>query len=95
MKYIKQDLINEVAKANKITKIEASKNIEQVLDGLVSIVRKMEPDDTFILVGYLNILMKELGERNGTHPKTHAPIVKPKSKVVRIRPGSEFLEGLN
>lgn len=94
MNYIKQDLIEEIAIANNITRIQASIYVETVLEGLVKVVSKMKPNDNFKLGGYLHINVKELGERGGVHPLTQAPIIKPKKKVVRAKLGTKFTEAL-
>lgn len=92
MNYIKQDLINEIAKSNHITKYEASEYVEMVFGGLVNIASRMKPKDSFKLSGLLHIEVIELNERKGTHPRTKEPITKPKKKFIRAKLGSRFIQ---
>lgn len=92
MNYIKQDLINEIAKTNHINKYEANEYVEMVFGGLVNIASRMKPKDSLKLSGLLHIEVIELNERMGTHPRTKEPITKPKKKFIRAKLGSRFVQ---
>lgn len=92
MKFVKQDVINEIAKMYKIPKYQVAQNMEMLFEGLVGVVSKMSPNDTLKISGFLHIDVRELNERMGKHPKTKEPILKPKKKFVRAKLGKRFTE---
>lgn len=94
MKYTKVDLINEVAKANKISKGQAHEMIEMVMEGLVNVVSNMELNDSFKLSGFIHIDIRELKERGGTHPMTRLPIVKPSKRFPKAKLGIKFTKAV-
>ena len=95
MKLTKADLVNTIATNNNMSKKDAREYVNIVLNGLVDLASGLQTEeDSLDLVGYLSITVRELGERRGTHPVTHLPLVKPSRKFYKAKLGSFFTSNL-
>lgn len=87
----KQEFIARIAEKNNITKSEAEKALNIVLDGLVSVVPELKANnDKLQLVGYLTISVKEVAERKARNPQTGEEIIIPAKSKVAIKLGKNF-----
>jgi DNA-binding protein HU-beta len=80
----KGDLINTVAKDVKITKVQAAKAIDSVVDNITRTLRKGERTS---LVGFGTFSISRRKARTGRNPQTGAPLRIPAKRVVKFTPG--------
>jgi DNA-binding protein HU-beta len=80
----KGDLINTVAKDVKITKVQAAKAIDSVVDNITRTLKKGERTS---LVGFGTFSISRRKARTGRNPQTGAPLRIPAKRVVKFTPG--------
>lgn len=85
----KTDLIDKVATKLSITKAEATRNVEAVLNEIADGVKG---DAKVTIAGFGTFLMKERAGRTGVNPITKAPIEIKPSKTCTFR-ASPALKG--
>lgn len=88
----KADLIENVAKAAELTKVQASTALDTVL---TSIEKSLKKGDKITLVGFGTFSVSTRKAREGRNPATGKKIKIPKKKVVRFKAGKALSEKLN
>ncbi|HMW37995.1 MAG: HU family DNA-binding protein [Saprospiraceae bacterium] len=88
----KADLIENVAKAAELTKVQASTALDTVL---TSIEKSLKKGDKITLVGFGTFSVSVRKAREGRNPATGKKIKIPKKKVVRFKAGKALSEKLN
>ena len=80
----KGDLIEYVAKDVKITKVQAAKTIDSLVEHITKTLKKGERTS---LVGFGTFSLSRRKARTGRNPQTGAPIKIPAKRVVKFIPG--------
>ncbi|SEN27766.1 HU family DNA-binding protein [Lihuaxuella thermophila] len=88
----KTELINKVAEATQMTKKDATKSVEAVLD---AITEALKSGDKVQLIGFGNFEVRERAARKGRNPQTGEEIEIPASKVPAFKPGKQLKEEVN
>lgn len=88
----KTDLINKVAEATQMTKKDASKSVEAVLE---SIAGALQNGDKVQLIGFGNFEVKDKPERKGRNPRTGEEMIIPARKSVSFKAGKQLREEVN
>ncbi len=83
----KADLINNIAKDTKVSKVAAAKMIDSLLGHVSKGLRKGE---RVTFVGFGTFSVSKRKARTGRNPQTGAPIRIPARKVVRFKAGKEL-----
>ena len=86
----KGDLIHYVARDVKITKVQAAKAIDSVVDNITRTLKKGERTS---LVGFGTFSISRRKARTGRNPQTGAPLRIPAKRVVKFTPG-KVLKGI-
>lgn len=85
----KNDLIQSIASAAKISKVAA----ERGLNGMLStMTNAMEEGERVTLVGFGSFSIVERAPRLGRNPKTGEPVPIPPRRAVKFRPGKELVQ---
>jgi len=88
----KADLINKVAEATEMTKKDASKSVEAVLEAIAGALREGEKVQ---LIGFGNFEVKDKPERKGRNPRTGEEMIIPARKSVSFKAGKQLREEVN
>ncbi len=88
----KTDLINKVAEATQMTKKDASKSVEAVLESIAGALRS---GDKVQLIGFGNFEVKDKPERKGRNPRTGEEMIIPARKSVSFKAGKQLREEVN
>ena len=88
----KAQLIEAVAKATKITKVDSELVINAAIDILKRSVKK---GDNVTLIGFGTFTRTRRKARVGRNPQTGKEIRIPAMTVPKFRPGREFKEAVN
>lgn len=72
MTKFKTDIRDEYAKVEQITKVEAEKRIDTILE-LVAL--NLENGEDVKLANFFNFFIRERDSKNGVHPQTGEPMV--------------------
>ena len=88
----KKDLINHVAVANDITKVEATKMVENVIDSLHALI--VEAGGVSLL-GEFSIEVRNRAEKKGRNPATGESMIIPAHKVLAIKAGKSLNDDIN
>ena len=88
----KADLIDKVADDTNISKAEAGRLVNSVLDNMTS---SLAGGDTVTLVGFGTFSVSSRAARMGRNPQTGAAISISASKVPRFKPGKALKEVIN
>ncbi len=84
----KTELIAKIAENSGLTKADA----KRALDGfLTAVSEELKNGGKVTLVGHGTYQIVEKSARKGINPKTKEPIDIPAKKVVKFKPGSEFI----
>lgn len=83
----KGDLINKVADEAGLSKAQAGKALDSVLNGVVGTLKK---GDKVTLVGFGTFSVSKRSARTGRNPQTGASIKIPAKNVVKFKAGKEF-----
>ena len=87
----KAEFIAKVAEKAKITKKEAAKVVNAVLE---TITEALSKGDTVQFVGFGTFSVRKRAAREGRNPRTQQPIKIPATKVPVFRPGKELREAV-
>jgi DNA-binding protein HU-beta len=87
----KTELVNNVAEAANITKVEAEKVVKSVLD---SIAKALANDESVILIGFGSFSVTTRAARTGRNPQTGKEIQIAEKKVVKFRPGKKLTDSI-
>jgi DNA-binding protein HU-beta len=88
----KADLIQAVADAANLSKADATRALDAVVDAITDALKK---DDTVSLVGFGTFGVKTRGERQGRNPQTGDTIVIKASKIPSFKPGKGLKDAVN
>ena len=88
----KKDLINRVAMNNGITKVEATKMVENVVDSLHALI--VEAGGVSIPSEF-SIEVRNRAEKQGRNPATGESLVIPAHKVLAIKAGKSLNDDIN
>lgn len=88
----KADLIDKIADASEISKVQAAAAIESMINGITAALKKGE---RVTLVGFGTFAAAQRKARNGRNPQTGATIKIAARKVARFTPGLELKKALN
>jgi len=88
----KADLIDKIADASDISKVQAAAAIETMIAGITTALKK---GDRVTLVGFGTFAAAQRKARNGRNPQTGATIKIAARKVARFVPGLELKKALN
>ncbi len=88
----KSDLINSVAAKADISKKDADKYVNTVLD---AIVEALAAGDKVQLVGFGTFEVRERAERKGRNPRTKEDIVIPASKLPVFKAGKGMKDSIS
>ena len=83
----KGDLINKVADNAGLSKAQAGKALDSVLN---TVVKSLKKGDKVTLVGFGTFSVTKRAARTGRNPQTGATIKIPAKKVVKFKAGKEF-----
>lgn len=88
----KADLIQAVADAANLSKADATRALDAVIDAITDALKK---DDTVSLVGFGTFSVKTRGERQGRNPQTGDTITIKASKIPGFKPGKGLKDAVN
>ncbi len=88
----KGELIEAVAAAADISKTDATKAVDAVVD---SITRALKKGDQVAIVGFGTFSVKERAARNGRNPKTGETIHIPASNAPGFKAGKALKDAVN
>ncbi len=88
----KPDLAAAIAEKADLTKDQASRVLNAVLD---EITQALSRKDTVTLVGFGTFLQRHRGARTGKNPQTGAPVDIKASNTVSFKPGKGLKESIN
>ena len=87
----KSDLANKIAKDAKITKVDANKAINSLIDGIKKSLKK---NQDVTLVGFGTFTTTRRKARKGRNPQTGATIKIPGRKVPKFRAGKGLKDSI-
>ncbi len=85
----KTDLINSVAEATGMTKVDAEKAIKSMID---AVIKELSNGGGITLIGFGTFSIAERASRTGKNPRTGESIEIPAKKVVKFKPGKALAE---
>ena len=88
----KTDLVNYIAEETGLTKADASRALEAMMDG---VVKGLKEDGKVTLTGFCTYNAKQKEEKMGRNPKTGEAVKIPAHIAVTIKPGSKLKDALN
>ena len=88
----KSDLVDAVAGSADMSKAEAGRAVDAVLDGISGALGQ---GDSVALVGFGTFSVRHRAAREGRNPQTGAAINIPAANVPKFRPGKSLKETLN
>lgn len=88
----KKDLINRVAVDNGITKVEATKMVENVINSIHALI--VEAGGVSIL-GEFSVEVRNRAERQGRNPATGESMIIPAHNVLAIKAGKSLNDDIN
>jgi DNA-binding protein HU-beta len=88
----KSELIDAIASASELTKADAGRALDAVLD---AVTNALKAGDQVTLVGFGTFLVKERAARTGRNPQTGMEIKIAASKVPTFKPGKALKDGVN
>lgn len=88
----KTDLVNYIAEETGLTKADASRALEAMMDG---IVKGLKEEGKVTLTGFCTYTAKHKEEKMGRNPKTGEAVKIPARMAVTIKAGSKLKDALN
>ena len=88
----KAELVEDVAEAAELTKKDAERLVEIVVE---SIIETLNQGEKIELRGFGSFRVRERGARRGRNPKTGDPVSIPAKRVPYFKPGKELKELIN
>lgn len=88
----KKDLINRVAADNGITKVEATKMVENVINSIHALIVEA---GGISLLGEFSIEVRNRAERQGRNPATGESMIIPAHNVLAIKAGKILNNDIN
>ena len=86
----KADLVNVMAEQADISKAQASKALDAMLDAIVG---ALKADDKVTLVNFGTFSVTTRSARTGRNPRTNKEIQIPAKKVAKFKPGKSLSDG--
>ena len=87
----KADLVNHMANAADISKAQASKALDAMLDGIVDALKN---GDKVTLVNFGTFSVSERASRTGRNPRTNEEINIPAKKVAKFKAGKVLADAV-
>ena len=88
----KTDLIDHVADEAEVSKAEAGRAVDAVLNAVTKALKK---GDTVTLVGFGTFQVRKRAARTGRNPRTGKALKIKAAKVPKFRPGKALKDALN
>jgi DNA-binding protein HU-beta len=88
----KSDLINAIAEHANLTKADAGRALEGLLNTIETALKAGEP---VALIGFGTFVVKERAERTGRNPQTGQEITIAAAKVPSFKPGKGLKDAVN
>ncbi|MGH9381281.1 MAG: HU family DNA-binding protein [Thermoanaerobaculia bacterium] len=88
----KAELVDEVARATRVTRKEADSMVSAVFDGMVESLQRGEKIE---LRGFGSFRIRQRNSRTGRNPRTGARVHVPAKRIPYFKPGRELRQGLN
>ena len=88
----KSDLINAIAEHANLTKADAGRALEGLLNSIETALKAGEP---VALIGFGTFVVKERAERTGRNPQTGQEITIAAAKVPSFKPGKGLKDAVN
>ena len=88
----KTDLVNYMAEETGLTKADATRALEAMMNG---VVKGLKESGKVTLTGYLTFTSKEKPESTGRNPRTGEVVPVPARVAVTIKAGSKLKDALN
>ncbi len=88
----KTDLIEAVAEAADISKAQATRAVDSIVDNITDALKK---DDQVTLVGFGTFTVRKRAARSGRNPRTGETIRIKASKVPSFKPGKALKDAVN
>ncbi len=88
----KAQLIDAIAADTGLSKADAKKSLDSVLDNVQKTLKK---GDRISLVGFGSFSVSKRNARTGRNPQTGKEIEIPEKNVVKFKPGSELNDSVN
>jgi DNA-binding protein HU-beta len=87
----KTELISKVAETTELTKKDATKAVDAVLD---AIAEALKDGDKVQLIGFGNFEVRERAARKGRNPQTGEEIEIASSKIPAFKPGKQLKDSI-
>ncbi len=87
----KTELIAKVAETTELTKKDATKAVEAVLDAIAD---ALKTGDKVQLIGFGNFEVRERAARKGRNPQTGEEIEIASSKIPAFKPGKQLKDSI-
>ncbi len=87
----KSDLIAKISGDNGLTKVDAEKALNSVIEGISGALKK---GDSVALVGFGSFSVSKRAARKGRNPRTGAEIDIPAKNVVKFKAGKGLSEAV-
>lgn len=88
----KTDLIERVAASAELSKADATKAVEAILDGITSSLKMGDP---VTLIGFGTFSVTDRAERTGRNPQTGETITIRAAKTPKFKAGKALKDALN
>jgi DNA-binding protein HU-beta len=88
----KNELVDAVASATKLTKVDAAKAVDAVFD---SITRSLKKGNEVRLVGFGTFNVRKRAASQGRNPRTGEPLKIPASRKPKFKAGKALKGALN
>ena len=88
----KTDLVNFVAEKANLTKADANRALDAVIEGITKGLKK---DGKVALVGFGTFSAKKRAARDGINPLTKEPLHIPAKTVASFKAGSKLKDAIN
>ena len=87
----KAQLIDAIASQANLSKADSKK----ALDAFIAVTTEaLKNNDRIALVGFGSFSVSSRNARTGRNPQTGAPINIPEKKIVKFKPGTELVDGI-
>ena len=88
----KADLVSVMAESAEISKAQATKALDAMLDAIVGALKN---NDKVTLVNFGTFSVAERAARTGRNPRTNKVIEIPAKKVAKFKPGKTLSDGVS
>ena len=88
----KQNLVNYIAEETGMTKADATRALDAVLNGIVEGLKK---EKKVTLTGFCTFMAQHKDARQGRNPRTGEAVTIPARTAVSIKAGSKLKDALN